>query len=126
VITSQGNVGSTFNYNNVTLDFNNELHTGDFFSIYDFQGVGSVTRTGLLLTDFVLTTPVLTPGVTNLGIVAQDNIFLPNILLTYVGPGISGISTSGLNLGNLTVVTSMSTFGVVTDKYVGAYTTEGA
>ena len=131
VVTNNGGLGQSlgggvFRYD-LQLTFQNQLVAGDFFSLFDFEGLTGVDVTNLtssVVGDFVATTPTTTPGVLNPTVAAQDDGLLPNVLITYTGTGIATSTVTGaIDLGYFLATTSLETFDIGVDRYVGDYTT---
>jgi hypothetical protein len=90
-----GNIGST--------------GLGSFFSIHDFGPVTSISETGLLLTDYSFSEPMLSPHAFVQG--APDSASIANIQAFYTGS--APIAASAV-LGTFTVTSTLApVFGVV-------------
>jgi len=111
--------GSTYTYN-LELTFENSIQTGDFWTLYDFQGLSNVTLSGGLASNWVVTQPYVTAGVVVGNQPVEDDPNLPNIVLTYVGSSPIVASPNNVALGSVIATTSMTTFTPNTvDSYVG-------
>lgn len=111
--------GGTFTYG-IYLDPGNHLNTGDYFTLYDFQGLSgesnTLTGTWSFSTALVGATPI-----GQLGELATDNPTLPDATFTFTGPSgtIDATTSSGtLFLGNIVLTTSMTLFSEVGSNYV--------
>ena len=119
--------GRTFEYG-VFLTAANQIKAGDYFTLYDFQGlVGTPVTTGLLAgpgwtfsSSLLGTTPA---ALTVIGL-ATDRGDLPNITYTY--SGLTPINNDGpvtaLFLGNFTATTTVTTGENPIETYVAQYT----
>jgi len=125
------NSGSTFAYA-LELTFANTVQTGDFWTLYDFQGLDvsslafapnlSVTTSA----DWLLTTTPFTPGILVGNQLTEDNGALPNIYLVYTGTTPISATVANVALGTVTATTTMTSFSLVADTYVGQdHTTPG-
>jgi hypothetical protein len=99
VTPDSGNFRFTYS---VVLPSNYSLHSGDYFTIYDFHGLlgGSQQPAGW-------TYSTSNVGQTPPGILPVDDSSVPNLTWTYNGPTISG-SSGGVDLGNFSALTSFS------------------
>jgi len=98
--------GSNTNYTyGVVLTSNSTLKTGDFFTIYDFQG--AVTASNAQPTGWTLS--IQNTGTTPAGTTPTDNASIPNLTWTYSGPTITG----QVGLGNFSMESTISQTGTV-------------
>jgi hypothetical protein len=97
VAPDSGNFRFTYS---VVLPSNYSLHTGDYFTIYDFHGLmgGNQQPAGW-------TYGTTNVGQTPPGILPVDDPAVPNLTWTYNGPTLSG-SMGGADLGNFSVLSS--------------------
>lgn len=105
--------GDNFRYSyGVVLTSDSILRTGDFFTVYDFQGLvgGSNTQPD----NFVYSSSLV--GATPSGTIPADNESISNVTWTYTGPD-TVVGQTGL--GNFMV---QSTFGTTTDGVFTAHT----
>jgi len=96
----------------VVLTSDSQLHTGDFFTIYDFAGYIPGSNVQPLQFDFSATFVGPTPG----RIDATDSPDLMNLTWTYTGPD---ITNGQLGLGNFA---ANSSSGMTTDGLFSAQT----
>jgi hypothetical protein len=86
----------------VVLPSNYSLHTGDYFTIYDFHGLMGGNQQPASWT-YSTTNSGQTPP----GILPVDDPSVPNLTWTYNGPAITG-GSGGAALGNFSALTSNS------------------
>src|SRR5262245_587731 len=96
----------------VVLTSDSTLHTGDFFTVYDFQGL--VDGSNMQPADFVFSSTLT--GATPAGTMPSDDPSMSNVTWTYTGPD-TVVGQTGL--GNFMV---LSTFGTTTDGVFTAIT----
>lgn len=96
----------------VVLTSDSTLHTGDFFTVYDFQGL--VAGSNLQPADFVFSSTLT--GATPAGTAPFDDPNIANVTWTYTGPD-TVVGQTGL--GNFMV---LSNFGSTTDGVFTATT----
>jgi hypothetical protein len=114
--------GRDFSYS-VELTSGNEVRTGNFFTLYDFQGLSGISTSDFTLANgWVFSS--LGAGIAPPNYIGDpasvDNPALPNITFTYVGvTPIQSTDPGGapLVLGKFTATTSVAT-GTVLDNYV--------
>ena len=82
----------------IVLTSDSTLKTGDFFTIYDFQG--TVPGSNVQPAGFTLTSA--NTGGTPVGTTPVDDPAKPNLTWTYTGPGLSG----QIGLGNFSVIST--------------------
>jgi len=106
-----GSVGAyTYTYN-VSVDNAEKIlpgpvvgtTTNSFFSIHDFGPVTSLTATGILLTDFVFSEPMVSPHAYSQAL--ADSASVPNIQAVYEGIATYGPLTA---LGSFTITTPLA------------------
>ena len=101
-VSMSGNV-STYSYS-VAITSDSTLRTGDFFTIYDFQGM--VPNSSTQPAGFAYSSSLL--GSTPAGIAPQDDASVANATWTYTG---QTTLAGSITLGNFTVQSQISDLG---------------
>ena len=96
----------------IVLPTDTQLQSGDYFTIYDFNGF--VAGSNSQPTGWTFSTALTGP--TPNGVIPSDNATIPNLTWTYTGPT---ISTGQVGLGNFWAT---STFQTPTDAFFTAIT----
>ena len=110
IVAEGGNFRWTYNIN---VPGYNQIRNGDYFTIYDFQGLvpdGPSTQPS----GWNYSTSML--GVTDPLVNATDDPTIPNLTWTYTGPTIS----PGITATTLTGFSALSTFDMVTDSQLAS------
>jgi hypothetical protein len=106
VTASSSTSGSDTTYTyGMVLTSNSTLKSGDYFTIYDFQGV--VTGTNTQPANWTLS--ISNTGQTPVGTTPTDNASIPNLTWTYSGPTITG----QVGLGNFSIQSTDNQAGAV-------------
>jgi hypothetical protein len=116
--------GSLFEFNySLTLAQSEALRTGDFFTIYDFNGFAGFSsptfgtnRGGLLTGSSSLVGPNA-PGV-----IPAESVAIPNVTFTYSGPDLVGAGVTGFSALSTFGGTEMGSFTSQTTDVGGTFT----